>query len=84
MVQQDVDLNPERTATQLAEIRYWFEDGGALTSLDAWRLFGCSRLAARVHTLRKQGLLITSRIIRVPTASGRAARIAEYRLSAGE
>ncbi len=36
------------------------ETGGTLTHLDALRLYGCARLAARIDDLKKQGHIIIS------------------------
>lgn len=72
--------NAERAETQIGQILDALRRGDALTPLEAWRRFGCSRLAARVHQLRRCGVVIDARAIRVQTADGRSARVAEYRL----
>lgn len=51
--------------------------GARLTSLDALRMFGCFRAAARVEELRKQGMDIKTHM--VPVIGG--ARVAEYSLA---
>lgn len=51
--------------------------GARLTSLDALRLFGCFRAAARVEELRRQGMDIKTHM--VPVIGG--ARVAEYSLA---
>lgn len=65
--------------TVKAQIRAALERGEALTSGDAWRRFGTSRLGAIVHRLRCEGMRIASRIVPVDTADGRVAHVAEYR-----
>ena len=62
--------------TQTERILDYLKRGGALTSLDAWAMFGCSRLAARIRDIREMGVAIESR--RVRTSAG--ATVAEYRL----
>jgi hypothetical protein len=62
--------------TQATRILLYLKAGHRLTPLDALELFGCFRLAARVHELRREGWNITERT--VETASGK--RIAEYSL----
>jgi hypothetical protein len=52
--------------------------GETLTHADAWRRFGCARLAAVIHLLRRDGRLIDSRSIEVRCADGRLARVACY------
>jgi hypothetical protein len=62
--------------TQAGRILRFLQEGHRLTPLDALELFGCFRLAARVHELRREGWAIVERT--VETASGK--RIAEYSL----
>lgn len=57
--------------------------GARLTSLDALRLFGCSRLAARILNLKESGMEIESHMISVIGNSGKA-RVAEYTLKRGQ
>ena len=39
---------------QKAAILRWLQDGGTLTHLEAERMFGCARLAARVGEIRAE------------------------------
>lgn len=50
------------------------ESGKTITALEALDLFQCNRLAARVNDLRRRGLAITSKMIRLPNGK----RIAQY------
>lgn len=53
--------------------------GESLTSLDAWRRFGGSRLAADVNVLRKSGWPIETEIVEVETKdAGRRSEVARY------
>lgn len=63
-------------AAILAEL----EAGRTLTSLEAWRRFGTSRLAADVFELRRMGWPIVAEWIDVEARDGRTARVARYRL----
>ena len=54
--------------------------GARLTSLDALRMFGCARAAARVEQLRKAGMDIRTNMITVIGSNG-PARVAEYTLA---
>ena len=66
--------NRESSESQCAKIRYWLESGNTLTSIEALQMFGCFRLASRIHDLREQGLNIgTKKII---TATGK--RVTQY------
>ena len=62
--------------TQAGRILAYLRAGHRITALDALELFGCFRLAARIHELRREGWAIEERT--VETASGK--RIAEYSL----
>ena len=44
--------------TKLKKIKSAFRNGEKMTHLDALRNFGTNRLAAYVHTLRKEGMNI--------------------------
>jgi hypothetical protein len=50
---------------------------GPLTSLDALRRLGCSRLAARCHELKAMGHKIRRDLVMVKTRNGKA-RVARY------
>lgn len=64
-------------AAILAEL----EAGRTLTSLEAWRRFGTSRLAADVFELRRMGWPVVSEETPVRCREGRSARIATYRMA---
>lgn len=66
--------------TQFADILAVLESGESLTSNDALQRFGCSRLAAVVHRLRRMGWAIQSRRVTVQCRGGRVARVARYRM----
>ena len=77
--QPELTFAPAKThkrPTQAGRILRFLQEGHRLTPLDALELFGCFRLAARVHELRREGWAIVERT--VETASGK--RIAEYSL----
>lgn len=63
-------------ASQAGQILRHLQTQGPLTSLDALRLFGCARLAARVADLRNKGYAIRSRMVTV----GANKRVSEYSL----
>lgn len=66
----------ESNASQCARILDYLKKGLTLTSLEALRLFGCMRLASRIHDLRDRGNNII--VERTTTKSGK--RVAQYRL----
>ena len=65
----DINYNATSSASQCAKIKDWLQQGNKLTSLDALNLFGCMRLASRIHDLREHGLDIQTERIKV--ASGK-------------
>lgn len=62
--------------TQSRAILDALRHGDALTPLEALNRFGCFRLAARVHDLRRMGYPVQEETIK--TATGK--RVARYRL----
>ena len=69
-------INEESNASQCARILEHFEKGLTLTSLEALHLFGCFRLASRIHDLRVQGYDII--VERIKTSNGKT--VAQYRM----
>ena len=49
--------------SQNEEIKNYLNEGFKLTSLEAFSLFGCMRLASRINDLKKQGMEIGSKTI---------------------
>jgi hypothetical protein len=68
--QQETHCRP----TQAGRILAYLRAGNRLTALDALESFGCFRLAARIHELRREGWAIEERT--VETRGGK--RVAEY------
>ena len=64
--------------TQAGRILAHLRAGNRLTALEALDAFGCFRLAARIHELRRDGWQIEERT--VETRGGK--RVAEYRMEA--
>ena len=59
--------NKQSSASQCAKIRAWLLGGNTLTSLEALNLFGCMRLASRIHDLRERGMAIKKGRVTTPT-----------------
>lgn len=57
----------------------YLKQNKSITSLEAFKLFGCTRLSGRIFDLKKQGYNIVSEMETVPTRNG-TARVAVYRL----
>lgn len=79
MTQPELDLvsaQRNRRPTQASKILAYLRQGHRLTPLAALDLFGCYRLAARIHELRADGHTIVEQTIKTPSGK----RIAEYSL----
>jgi hypothetical protein len=66
--------------TAIGQIEAAFRRGESLTGMDALHRFGSSRLAAVVHTLKRDGLPIQVETVEVTTATGKVAHVARYKL----
>tara|TARA_R100001510_G_C7577018_1_gene151383 strand:- start:160 stop:390 length:231 start_codon:yes stop_codon:yes gene_type:complete len=49
--------------SQNQEIKNYLNEGFKLTSLEAFNLFGCMRLASRINDLKRAGMKIGSKTI---------------------
>lgn len=67
---------PLRRQTQIELILAHLKSGRSITPLDALKLYGCFRLGARCHELKKMGYDIKTELVEV---SG-GARVARYTL----
>ena len=68
--------NVPQCASQCAKIQAWLLEGKSITSWDAIRMFGCTRLAARIHDIRERGVDIKKRKKVIPSGTV----VAEYYL----
>lgn len=71
-----IDTAP-KTRTQCERIKAYLLNGGEVTQLQAYDLFGCTRLASRIHDLKKEGMDIVDRWVKPPGG----AVIKAYRLA---
>ena len=77
MKTNDEFVNEESNETQCNKIAAYLHKGLTLTSLEALRLFGCMRLASRIHDLRERGENIIVEKIKL----GNGKHVAQYRLA---
>ena len=79
----DEYINEASADTQCNRILAYLRKGLTLTSLEALNLFGCFRLASRIHDLRvrlqEEGTGEQIIVERTKTATGK--RVAQYRLA---
>lgn len=66
--------------TQCGMILRYLKDCGAITPVDAMREFGCFRLGARVHDLKRRGYNIVNEWEESINRYGKTVRYAKYRL----
>ena len=62
--------------SQARQILAYLQQGKEITPLEALRIFGCLRLAARIYDLRKEGVHIVERDINAGRKSYAAYRLA--------
>lgn len=72
----NINENLQSSESQNAKIRAWLEACNTLTQLQALKLFGCFRLASRIHDLRDRGLNIIKQMV----TGDNGKRYAQYQL----
>tara|TARA_R100001443_G_scaffold17872_1_gene28488 strand:+ start:8812 stop:9045 length:234 start_codon:yes stop_codon:yes gene_type:complete len=60
--------------SQNKQIKEYLNHGNKITSLDAFQMFGCMRLASRINDLKNEGMRIGSKTIMAPNGK----RYSEY------
>ena len=70
-------INEESNATQCNRILDHMKKGLTITSLEALQMFGCMRLASRIHDLRVRGENII--VEKIKLANGKS--VAQYKLA---
>jgi len=69
--------------TQANRVLEYLEKGQSITPLDAWKELGITRLAARVHELKRDGYVIDKKLISVTNRYSEKCNVAEYTMEAG-
>lgn len=72
----NINLNEQSSQSQCKQIARYLENGGHLTQMDALKMFGCFRLASRIHDLRNRGYDVKKRTVVTDTDK----RVCEYYL----
>ena len=65
--------------TQNMQVLEYIKEHGSITSLQAIRSIGCTRLSGRIYDLKKMGYAIDKTMEEVPTRDG-STRVAVYTL----
>ncbi len=63
---------------QTKAIKEHLESGYTLTSMEAFEKFGCTRLAAQIHELKKSGMDIQTIMVEGTTRYGTETHYAKY------
>lgn len=71
---QNINDNEKSAKSQCDMILAYLQKGYSITQMDALNMFGCFRLASRVHDLRDRGYKINACKITTPTGK----RVCEY------
>lgn len=58
----------------------FLQEGNSITSFDAFRFWGITRISAHIHTLRKAGFEIVRQDIKVRDRHGKAAIVGRWSL----
>lgn len=66
--------------TQTDAVLEWLQTGAGITSLDAFKELGVTRLSAIIFNLRRQGYDIESENVRVRNRFGNVVTVAKYYL----
>lgn len=69
--------------TQCEKIVQYMRDFGSISTLEAFRDIGCTRLSGRIHDLRRQGYDIESNFETSRNRYGEAVSYKRYRLREG-
>lgn len=73
----NINDNAQSAQSQCKMIAEYLQKGLSITPLDALEMFGCCRLASRIHDLRDKGYDIVSN--KIKTNSGKW--VCEYKLN---
>ena len=67
--------------TQCEKIIAYMEKHGKINQMDALFNCGCARLASRIHDIKKMGVKIETKTIKVKNRDGSESYVAEYSIA---
>ena len=67
--------------TQAQQVVKFMQENGSISTLEAFREFGITRLASRIYELRRAGLEITSETEKSRNRYGEPVHFARYRIA---
>ena len=68
--------------TQVKRALRYMREHGSITPLEAIEAFGCTRLAAVIHVIRRMGIGVDMEMVAVRNRYGETCHVARYRLAA--
>lgn len=68
--------------SQATDVIEFIRDHGSITTMDAFGL-GITRLASRVHDLRRFGITVNREMVNVTNRKGETCRVARYTIPDG-
>lgn len=68
--------------SQATDVIEFIRDNGSITTMDAFGL-GITRLASRVHELRRFGVPVEKEMVTVKNRKGEPCRVAKYTIPGG-
>jgi hypothetical protein len=68
--------------SQLQEVLKYMQETGPITSIDAIKMFGATRLSAIIYDLKAKGHDIESEMVSVVNRYGKTTRVSSYTLEA--
>ena len=80
VVTKNVDKE-SKIMNQTTAIKEHLESGKRITSMEAFKLYGCTRLSAKIFNLRQSGMVIDSIPMVGENRYGDTCRFVAYRLS---
>lgn len=69
--------------SQKKQVLEYITKHGRITTLDAFRAIGCTRLSGRIYELKADGYDIVKDMVEVKNRHGETCRVAEYRIRRG-
>lgn len=75
-----MNMQAHHEPSQCDEILAHLESGKPITQGEAYRLYGVSRLGARIWDLTRQGHSIRRELVEVKKRNGKITRVASYTL----
>ena len=67
--------------TQVQEIIDHMTKFGSITTLEAFNNYGCTRLASRIHEIRRMGIVVNVETVAVKNRCDETVHVARYSLA---